>query len=83
MPYRGLPVLSVDVVADDGEGLGPPGPDSMGITGMRERAARIGADLSVRERDEGGGTVVEVTLEPRRNATVSNSVITHTDRVPS
>ncbi len=66
------------LVADDGRGLGPPRPDSMGITGMKERAARIGADLTVRPGHEGRGTVVEVLLEPsttptRRNGTVTDA----------
>ncbi len=50
------------VVTDDGRGLGSPRPDSMGITGMRERAQRIGAELSVRNREDGNGTVVELVL---------------------
>ncbi|TAK71059.1 MAG: hypothetical protein EPO13_00750 [Actinomycetota bacterium] len=48
-------------VADDGTGLGEPRPDSFGMEIMRERAARLGASLSVRNR-VGGGTVVEVGL---------------------
>jgi signal transduction histidine kinase len=52
-------------ISDDGRGLQSPGPDSMGIRGMRERAARIGAVLSIGPRDGGGpGTTVEVVLEP-------------------
>jgi signal transduction histidine kinase len=49
-------------IADDGIGLQPASPQSMGIQGMRERARRIGGDLVVREREQGGGTVVEVTV---------------------
>ncbi|WP_336922680.1 sensor histidine kinase [Aquipuribacter sp. SD81] len=49
-------------IADDGIGLQPPGPQSMGLKGMRERARRIGGELTVREREQGGGTVVEVTV---------------------
>ena len=48
-------------IADDGRGLGTPRPDSYGLEIMRERAARLGASLTVRNR-VGGGTVVEVTL---------------------
>jgi signal transduction histidine kinase len=48
-------------VSDDGLGLQPTRPGSMGLRGMRERARRIGGDLAVRGR-EGGGTVVEVRL---------------------
>lgn len=48
-------------ISDDGAGLGPARSDSMGIKGMRERARRIGARLSIGPRP-GGGTVVEVAL---------------------
>lgn len=48
-------------VADDGQGLGSPRIDSYGLDIMRERAGRLGVQLSVRER-VGGGTVVEVAL---------------------
>ena len=48
-------------VADDGVGLQPARPQSMGIRGMRERARRIGGDLTVTDRP-GGGTVIEVTV---------------------
>ncbi len=52
-------------VQDDGGGLGQPRPDSYGLKIMRERAARISADLEIGERDdtEGGrGTRVAVTV---------------------
>lgn len=48
-------------IADDGSGISEGREDSYGLEIMRERAARIGAALTVRER-EGGGTVVEVVL---------------------
>ena len=48
-------------VADDGQGLGSPRGDSYGLEIMRERADRVGAELSVRQR-VGGGTVVELVL---------------------
>lgn len=48
-------------IADDGRGLQPAGPQSMGIRGMRERTRRIGGDLQVLPR-QGGGTVVEVSV---------------------
>ena len=48
-------------IADDGVGLQPATPASMGLRGMNERAQRIGAELSVGER-EGGGTLVDVRL---------------------
>lgn len=47
-------------VADDGCGIAP-GADGTGLRGMRERAALVGAELSVRRRD-GGGTVVELAV---------------------
>lgn len=50
-------------VVDDGQGLGSPRNDSYGLDIMRERAARLGARLTVRDR-EGGGTVVEAVLDP-------------------
>ncbi|MGD9957240.1 MAG: GAF domain-containing sensor histidine kinase [Candidatus Nanopelagicales bacterium] len=56
-------------VADDGRGMGAPRSDSFGLDVMRERTARLGATLTIRQR-VGGGTVVEVTLgqgsDPRR-----------------
>jgi hypothetical protein len=36
----------------------------MGVLGMHERARRIGARLSVGDRPEGSGTVVELMLDP-------------------
>lgn len=50
-------------VTDDGCGLGPPRPDSMGIIGMTERATRIGATLTVADRVDGPGTVVTLAME--------------------
>jgi signal transduction histidine kinase len=52
-------------VKDDGHGLGRRRPQSMGITGMQERARRIGAGLTVHDRTDGTrGTVVEVVIDP-------------------
>jgi signal transduction histidine kinase len=48
-------------ISDDGRGLRPGRADSFGITGMRERARRIGASLEVGSGPD-GGTVVEVAL---------------------
>jgi signal transduction histidine kinase len=48
-------------ISDDGRGMRPGRADSFGITGMRERARRIGATLDVRSGSD-GGTVVEVAL---------------------
>lgn len=50
-------------VADDGAGMDSPREDSFGLDIMAERASRIGAHLSWRPRD-GGGTVLEVVLQP-------------------
>jgi len=67
-------------VMDDGHGLGRRRPESMGITGMKERARRIGAGLDVRNRSDGGrGTVVDVAIDPERPASrpgVSGGVAT-------
>jgi len=52
-------------VADDGSGLGSPRPDSYGMEIMAERANRLGALLSIRNR-VGGGTVVEILLTMAR-----------------
>jgi signal transduction histidine kinase len=51
-------------VTDDGRGLQPKRLDSMGIQGMHERADRIGGRLSVRNRSDGSGTVVDVVIDP-------------------
>ena len=51
-------------VTDDGRGLQAKRLDSMGIQGMHERAGRIGGQLSVRNRGDGSGTVVEVVIDP-------------------
>jgi signal transduction histidine kinase len=48
-------------VEDDGEGLGTGRSDSYGLEIMRERALRIGAQLNVGPRAE-GGTVVDVVI---------------------
>ena len=66
-------------VKDDGHGLGRRRPDSMGITGMKERARRIGAELSVANRADARGTVVEVVIDPEHSLTslgVSGGVAT-------
>ena len=61
--YRGDPPGAFLKVADDGHGMDSPRNDSFGLDIMQERADRIGAELSWRERD-GGGTVLEVALHP-------------------
>lgn len=38
--------------------------NGMGLTGMHERARRIGARLGVHDRLEGSGTVVELVIDP-------------------
>jgi signal transduction histidine kinase len=57
-------------VADDGIGLdaSAPGRGGRGLAGMRQRAARLGAQMSVGARD-GGGTVVSLRLQPESTAT--------------
>ncbi len=67
------------VVKDDGRGLSSPRPDSVGITGMKERATRIGASLTVRNREGARGTVVDIALEPNKLTTRSSVSITNTD----
>jgi signal transduction histidine kinase len=67
-------------VTDDGQGLRPGRPDSFGITGMRERARRIGARFAV-GAGPGGGTTVEVALGtevslPADLLTLPRSVVT-------
>lgn len=68
-------------ISDDGIGLQPVRPGSMGLRGMRERARRIGGVLDVRDR-EGGGTVVEVVLgRPAVPASPAEAAV-DTGRVP-
>lgn len=54
-PADGHYLLSVD---DDGRGLGPAGADGLGILGMRERAALIGAELEIGASPMGGTRLV-------------------------
>jgi signal transduction histidine kinase len=61
-------------VADDGLGLQPRRADSMGLTGMSERAKRIGAALEV-GASEHGGTVVEVILDGARGSAGATSPV--------
>jgi signal transduction histidine kinase len=71
-------------VTDDGRGLKPGRPDSFGITGMRERARRIGAHLHVGAGPGDIGTLVEVGLgtephleqRPPPRPTVTRSTLT-------
>jgi signal transduction histidine kinase len=56
------PSAQIEVV-DDGHGLGSGRDDSHGLKIMRERAERIGAELTVASpAHEGGGTRVTVTI---------------------
>ncbi len=57
-------------VADDGRGMGTPRLDSMGLSMMAERAARIGATLEVLPRSP-SGTVIRVELVPAAGALAS------------
>ncbi|WP_055599703.1 sensor histidine kinase [Streptomyces aureus] len=52
LPRGGVGLL----VKDDGRGIGR-APDGAGLSGMRERALLIGAELTVREGEEGGTEV--------------------------
>lgn len=54
------------VITDDGKGLGRARPDSYGLGIMRERAARINADLQIdgADHDGGRGTSVVVRIGP-------------------
>lgn len=61
------PPFAQVTVVDDGRGLQPGRPDSMGITGMRERARRIGATLRVESAPDGRGTVVDIVLDGARS----------------
>lgn len=63
------------VITDDGRGLRPGRVDSMGITGMRERAARIGADLRLIPAHP-RGTRIEVTVQGGPAQTVDLSSLT-------
>ena len=68
---RTAPPAALLRIEDDGRGLGSGRADSYGLEIMRERAARVGAVLDVRNR-EGGGTVVEAVINgaeesPRRS----------------
>jgi signal transduction histidine kinase len=50
------------VVQDDGRGLQRARPNSLGLTGMRERAARIGAALAIGPGPD-GGTRVSLSID--------------------
>ncbi len=56
------PPGAVITVADDGVGLGAGREDSYGLSIMRERAAQIGASLTVSPGAAGTGTLVRVQL---------------------
>ena len=80
-------------VTDDGRGLKPGRPDSFGITGMRERARRIGAHLHVGTGPENTGTLVEVGLgtesstqleqRPLPRPTVTRGLLTDPHGIPT
>ncbi|MBV8682987.1 MAG: hypothetical protein JO111_08955 [Caulobacteraceae bacterium] len=56
---RGLQIT----VSDDGEGFDPASSGGFGLAGMRERAAAIGANLTIASAP-GDGTRVTVTWRP-------------------
>lgn len=61
------------IVRDDGvgfHGATPSRPDSYGVLGMRERAASIGASLTI-DSSPGTGTTVRVTLPPPKTPEVN------------
>jgi signal transduction histidine kinase len=66
-------------VTDDGRGLQPGRPDSIGITGMRERARRIGAGLRVESVPNGRGTMVEILLDGERQRSGAQQTPTATN----
>jgi two-component system sensor histidine kinase UhpB len=53
-------------VSDDGNGLSDDGEPGSGIRGMRERAALIGAELTVAAGAGGRGCVVRLVLATRQ-----------------
>ena len=59
IPGRGLQIT----VSDDGEGFDPASSGGFGLAGMRERAAAIGADLTIASTP-GAGACVTVTWTP-------------------
>lgn len=69
------------VVEDDGRGLPATGREGHGLTGMRERAALVGATLRIDGRD--GGTTIRLTLplhEPPRHRPALRSSASPTRR---
>ncbi|GAB2879728.1 sensor histidine kinase [Nocardioides pacificus] len=62
------PPRAAIVVTDDGNGMGPPRPDSHGLRIMHERARLIGARLDIRDRETGG---VVLTVEVPHQVAVS------------
>jgi two-component system, NarL family, sensor histidine kinase UhpB len=59
LSFTGRTVLRV---RDDGSGFTHARPGGLGLSGMRERAFGVGANLSIRS-ERGAGTVVELTME--------------------
>ena len=74
------PPFAQVTVTDDGRGLQPGRPDSMGLQGMRERARRIGADLRVESVPDGRGTVVEIRLDGANPRSRTRRIPTATNR---
>jgi len=59
LSFTGRTILRV---RDDGSGFTHARPGGLGLSGMRERAFGVGANLSIRS-ERGAGTVVELTME--------------------
>lgn len=74
------PPFALITVTDDGRGLQPGRPDSVGIQGMRERARRIGADLRVEAVPDGRGTAVEIRLDGANTRSRHRYIPTATNR---
>jgi signal transduction histidine kinase len=55
-------------IADNGKGLGPARPDSMGLSGMRARARSAGGELAIRS-EPGSGVTIEVSAPRAKQPT--------------
>lgn len=62
-------------VVDDGHGLGARRDDSHGIRIMHERAERIGASLTLRNREDRSGAQLRVVLDPGRRSARTGQIL--------